>query len=59
MRPTKPMRPPGMGMKNMENRRVRNRRYKSKSILAQPEVFVHFEWPGQWPEGFAHFVWLG
>ena len=31
------MRPPGMGVKNMENRRVRNRRYKIKKIFAQPK----------------------
>ena len=31
------MRPPGMGGKNMENRQVRNRRYKIKRILAQPK----------------------
>ena len=37
MRPRRPMRPPGMGVKNMENRRVRNRRYKIKRILAQPK----------------------
>ena len=35
MRPTKPMRSLRMGVKNMENRRVRNRRYKRKSKLAQ------------------------
>ena len=37
MRPRRPMRPPGMGVKNMENRRVRNRRYKTKRILVQPK----------------------
>ena len=26
-----------MGVKNMENRQVRNRRYKTKKILAQPK----------------------
>ena len=35
MRPRRPMRPPGIGVKNMDNRRVRNRRYKIKRILAQ------------------------
>ena len=37
MRPRRPMRPLGMGLKNMEDRRVRNRRYKTKRILAQPK----------------------
>ena len=37
MRPRRPMRPPGMGVKNMENRRVRIRKYKIKRILAQPK----------------------
>ena len=31
------MRPPRMGVKNMENRRARNRRYKIKKILTQPK----------------------
>ena len=31
------MRPLGMGLKNMEDRRIRNRRYKIKRILAQPK----------------------
>ena len=31
------MRPPGMGVKNMGNRQVKNRRYKIKRILAQPK----------------------
>ena len=35
MRRRRPMRPPGMGVKNMENRRVRNRRYTIKRILAE------------------------
>ena len=37
MRPRRPMRPPRMGVKNMENRRARNRRYKIKKILTQPK----------------------
>ena len=37
MRPRRPMRPPRMGVKNMENRRARNRRYKIKRILTQPK----------------------
>ena len=37
MRPRRPMRPPGMWVKNMENRQVRNRRYKIKRILVQPK----------------------
>ena len=35
MRPRRPMRLTGMGVKSMENRQVRNRRYKIKRILAQ------------------------
>ena len=31
------MRLPRMGVKNIENRRIRNRRYKTKRILAQPK----------------------
>ena len=31
------MRLPRMGVKNIENRRIRNRRYKIKRILAQPK----------------------
>ena len=31
------MRPPGMGVKNIENKRVRNRRFKIKKMMAQPE----------------------
>ena len=31
------MRLPGMGVKNMENRRVTNRRYNVTRILAQPK----------------------
>ena len=30
------MRPSGMGVKNIENRRVRNRRFKTKRMLEQP-----------------------
>ena len=37
MRLRKPMRLPRMGVKNIENRRIRNRRYKIKRILAQPK----------------------
>ena len=37
MRPRRPMRPPRMGVKNMENRRARNRRYKIKRRLTQPK----------------------
>ena len=37
MRLRKPMRLPRMGVKNIENRRIRNRRYKTKRILAQPK----------------------
>ena len=32
----RPVRPPGMRVKNIENRRVRNRRFKIKRIMEQP-----------------------
>ena len=32
----KPVRPSGMGVKNIENRRVRNRRFKTKRMMEQP-----------------------
>ena len=34
--PRRPVRPPGMGEKNNDPIRIRNRRYKIKRILAQP-----------------------
>ena len=37
MRPRRQVRPLGMRVKNMENRRVRDGRYKIKGILAQPK----------------------
>ena len=36
MRPKRPMRPAGMGQKNSDRLRIRNRRYKIKKFLAQP-----------------------
>ena len=32
----RPVRPPGMGVKNIENRRVKNRRFKIKRTMEQP-----------------------
>ena len=39
MRPKRqrPVGPPGMGAKNTENVRVRNRRFKIKRMMAQPK----------------------
>ena len=37
MRPTRPVRPVGMGQKNNDRIRVKNRRYKIKRFLAQPK----------------------
>ena len=37
MRARRPVRPPGMGVKNIENKRVRNRRFKIKKMMAQPK----------------------
>ena len=37
MRARRPVRPPGMGVKNIENKRVRNRRFKTKKMMAQPK----------------------
>ena len=36
MRPRRPARPAGMGQKNNEQVRIRNRRYKIKRFLVQP-----------------------
>ena len=36
MRPRRPARPAGMGQKNNDRLRIRNRRYKIKRFLAQP-----------------------
>ena len=33
----RPVRPPEMRVKNIENRRVRNRRFKIKRMMAQPK----------------------
>ena len=35
MRPRWPMRPTGVGVKNIENRRIRNRHFKIKRMMAQ------------------------
>ena len=51
MRPRGPMRLLGMGVKNMKNRRVRNRRYKIKRILAQPKMLklsIMVDWFIEW-----------
>ena len=51
MRPRGPMRLPGMGVKNMKNRRVRNRRYKIKRILAEPKMLklsIMVDWFIEW-----------
>ena len=37
MRPRKPVRPAGMGQKNNDRIRVRNRRYKIKRFMLQPK----------------------
>ena len=36
MRPRRPVRPPGMGVKNMGRIRIRNRRFKIKGMMEQP-----------------------
>ena len=36
VRPRKPVRPPGMGVKNMGRIRIRNRRFKIKRMMEQP-----------------------
>ena len=36
MRPRRPVRPPKMGVKNMERIRIRNRRFKTKRMMEQP-----------------------
>ena len=36
MRPRRPARPPGMGLKNMERIRIRNRQFKIKRMMKQP-----------------------
>ena len=36
-RPRRPVRPPGKGVKNMGNRRIKLRRYKTKRFIAQPK----------------------
>ena len=37
MRPRKPVRPAGIGQKNNDRIRVKNRRFKIKRFLAQPK----------------------
>ena len=37
MRPRGPVRPAGIGQKNNDRVRIRNRRYKIKNFLAQPK----------------------
>ena len=36
-RPRRPVRPPGIGVKNMGNMRIRLRRYKIKRFISQPK----------------------
>ena len=36
-RPRRPVRPPGMGVKNMDNRQRKLRRYEIERFLAQPK----------------------
>ena len=36
MRPRRPVRPPKMGVKNMERIGIRNRRFKTKRMMEQP-----------------------
>ena len=36
LRPRRPVRPAGMGQKNNDRARIRNRRYKTKIFLTQP-----------------------
>ena len=36
MRPRRPVRPPKMGVKNIERIRIRNRRFKIKRMMEQP-----------------------
>ena len=36
MRPSRPVRPLGMGVKNMERIRIRNRRFEIKRMMEQP-----------------------
>ena len=36
-RPRRPVGPLGMGMKNMDNSRIKLRRYKIKRFIAQPK----------------------
>ena len=38
VRATRPVRPPRMGVKKIENRRVRNRRFKIKKMMEQPRI---------------------
>ena len=37
LRPRRPVRPAGMGQKNNDQIRIRNRRYKIKRLIAQPK----------------------
>ena len=36
LRPRRPLRPAGMGQKNNDQMRIRNRRYRIKRLIAQP-----------------------
>ena len=37
LRPRRPMRPAGMGQKNNDQIKIRNRKYKIKRLIAQPK----------------------
>ena len=37
LRPRRPLRPAGIGQKNNDQIRIRNRRYKIKRLIAQPK----------------------
>ena len=37
LRPRRPVRPGGMGQKNNDQIRIKNRRYKIKRLIAQPK----------------------
>ena len=39
MRPRRPARPAGMGQKNNDRVRIRNRRYKTKKIFSTTEKY--------------------
>ena len=46
MRPRRPVRPPGMWVKNMGRIRIRNRRFRIKRMMEQPRN-VEVKWDGR------------